>query len=164
MIFTSNANISATSVQWQVSSNGGANYSDIPNATGVNYSFLTTPSQNGDLFRAVYTNELGSIPTAPATLTVTHAPTSPTATIIAPNVTSAGGNGEAITVTYNVVTPTINTSAIAPSNITVVGPNNQVLPATLFNVSVNGNSATATYTITPPNGTWRATTARIPSP
>jgi hypothetical protein len=155
VIFTSNANISATSVQWQVSSDGGVNYSDIPNVTGFNYSFLTTASQNGDLFRAVYTNELGSIPTAPATLTVTTALTPPTATIIAPNVTSAGGNGETITVVYNVATPTINTSAIAPSNITVVGPNNQVLPASVFNTSVNGNSATVTYTITPPNGTWR---------
>jgi hypothetical protein len=62
-------------VQWQVSTNGGASFSNIAGATGTTLTLnSTTASQNGYLYRAVFTNSLGSTTTAAATLTVQFAP------------------------------------------------------------------------------------------
>jgi hypothetical protein len=155
VIFSANASVAATAVQWQVSTDGGYLYNDVPNQNLVNDSFIPTLSQNGDLFRAIFSNSQGAVDTTSALLTVTPAMVPPTATIIAPNVTSAGGNGEAITVVYTGTSAAINTSTIAPSNITVTGPNGPV-PASVFDISTVGDSTTVTYTVTPPAGTWRS--------
>ena len=148
------ASANATSVQWQISADGGTTYTNILNATSLSYTFTPTVSQNGDLFRAVLTNSLGSVVTASATLTVTATIVAPTTTISAPAVSSAGGNGQTITVTYT-SSSAINTATIAPSNITITGPNNQILIASVFNIFQSTDEAIATYTVTPPNGTWR---------
>jgi hypothetical protein len=157
VVFTANASVAATAVQWQVSTDGGYLFSDVPNQNLINDSFIPTLSQNGDLFRAIFSNSLGSVATNYAELTVVPAVVPPTATIIAPNVTSAGGNGEAITVIYTGTLAAINTSTIAPSNITVTGPSGQIVPTSVFSISTTGDSTSVTYTITPPNGTWRST-------
>ena len=64
------------SVQWQSSSNGGGSFASISGAT---HSTLTlsgvTISQNGYLYRAVFTNSIGSATTTAATLSVSAAPT-----------------------------------------------------------------------------------------
>jgi hypothetical protein len=63
-------------VQWQVSTNGGSSYSNISGATSTTFTLTkTTASQTGYLYRAVFTNSLGSATTAAATLTVQFAPT-----------------------------------------------------------------------------------------
>jgi hypothetical protein len=59
-------------VQWQVSTNGGSTWGNIGGATTATYSFTTTASQNGNEYRAVFTNGAGSATTNPATLTVTQ--------------------------------------------------------------------------------------------
>jgi hypothetical protein len=65
----------APTVQWQVSTNGGASYTNISGATSTTLTLTkTTASQNGYLYRAVFTNSLGSATTAAATLTVLFAP------------------------------------------------------------------------------------------
>jgi len=56
-------------VQWQVSTNGGASFSDIPGATNTSLTFATNSSQNGNQYRAVFTNECGTATTTAATLT-----------------------------------------------------------------------------------------------
>jgi hypothetical protein len=60
-------------VQWQVSTNSGSTWSNIAGATTTTYSFTTTASQNGNEYRAVFTNSAGSATTNPAILTVTQA-------------------------------------------------------------------------------------------
>ena len=66
-------------VQWQVSTDGGANFTDIDGgANFVNINGATTPILNftaqladsGNQYRAVFTNSFGSAASTPATLTV----------------------------------------------------------------------------------------------
>lgn len=65
----------APSVQWQVSTNGGGGFVNLVGATSATLTlFATTPSQNGNVYRAVFTNSLGSATTASAILTVRYAP------------------------------------------------------------------------------------------
>ena len=63
----------APTVQWQVSSNSGVNWSNISGATSTSYSPTTTLADNGKQFRAVFTNAAGSVTTKVATLNVTAA-------------------------------------------------------------------------------------------
>ena len=57
-------------IQWQVSTNRGSSWSDIPNATAATYSLSTFVSNGGDQYRAVLTNPAGAITSNVATLTV----------------------------------------------------------------------------------------------
>jgi alpha-tubulin suppressor-like RCC1 family protein len=63
--------------QWQQSTDGGSTWNDISGATSPTYTISAVPlSDNGDQFRAVFTNLLGSATTDPATLMV-NAPVAP---------------------------------------------------------------------------------------
>ncbi len=75
--FTAAANgVPAPTVQWQVSTNGGSTYTNVSGATSGTLTVSgTTASQNGSLYRAVFTNTAGSTDTTAATLTVDYAPT-----------------------------------------------------------------------------------------
>jgi hypothetical protein len=65
----------APAVRWQVSTDGGASFADVPGATAAT---LTVPrvarSADGDRYRAVFTNSGGSATSAAAKLTVLYAP------------------------------------------------------------------------------------------
>src|SRR6266446_2499757 len=55
--FTAAANgFPVPTVQWQVSTNGGGTFSDIAGATSPTLSFTAAAPQNGNQFRAVFTN------------------------------------------------------------------------------------------------------------
>ncbi len=58
-------------VQWQVSTNGGSVFTDITGAASTTYSVTAAASNNGNRYRAVFTNGSGSATTNAATLTVT---------------------------------------------------------------------------------------------
>jgi uncharacterized repeat protein (TIGR01451 family) len=62
------------SVQWQVSTDGGATWNDLNGATSNTLSFTADVSQNGYEYRARFTNSAGSTATNAATLTVNVAP------------------------------------------------------------------------------------------
>jgi uncharacterized repeat protein (TIGR03803 family) len=62
----------AATVQWQVSTNNGNLFVDIPGATSLSYSFIATAAQNGYLYRAVFTNAQGTAITSAAKLKVQH--------------------------------------------------------------------------------------------
>lgn len=61
----------ADSVQWQLSTDDGASFSDIPAATATTY---TTPAlattDDGNQYRAVFTNASGTATSNVATLTI----------------------------------------------------------------------------------------------
>jgi CSLREA domain-containing protein len=59
-------------IQWQVSSGGP--FTDIPGATSNPLTFIANASQNGNQYRAVFTNSGGTATTTAATLTVNTAP------------------------------------------------------------------------------------------
>ena len=63
----------APTVQWQVSTDGGATFTDVPGATSTTLTFTASMSQNGNLYRAVFTNASGSVTSSAATLTVNTA-------------------------------------------------------------------------------------------
>src|SRR5262249_4264293 len=74
--FTASASgFPAPTVRWQQSRNG-TNWASIAGATSTTYPIsAAAASQNGYLYRAVFTNSAGSTATAAATLTVQTAPT-----------------------------------------------------------------------------------------
>ncbi len=57
-------------VGWQVSTNGGTTYTTVPGATSTTYAFTAATAQSGELFRAVFSNGVGTATTAAAKLTV----------------------------------------------------------------------------------------------
>jgi hypothetical protein len=57
-------------VQWQVSTNGGATFTNIPGATSTSLTFTAGPTQSGSKYRAVFTNQCNSATTTAATLTL----------------------------------------------------------------------------------------------
>lgn len=67
----------APSVQWEISDNGGASWSDVAGATQPTLAFTASSILNGDEFRAAFTNALGSVLSNVATLTVSGTITGP---------------------------------------------------------------------------------------
>lgn len=66
----------APSLQWQISTDGGVTWTDIPGATGASYTTPATANgDNGNRYRAVATNSAspGGVPSNGATLTVSGA-------------------------------------------------------------------------------------------
>lgn len=60
-------------VQWQLSTDGGSNWSDIGGATSTSYTTPTlTNADDQNQYRAVFTNALGTATTNAATLTVDY--------------------------------------------------------------------------------------------
>ena len=77
-------------VQWQLSTDGGATYADIPGATSGSLTLTSvTIGQNNNRYRAVFTNSAGGATTNAATLTVTS-------TAVAPQITTQPANQSVI--------------------------------------------------------------------
>jgi hypothetical protein len=73
--FTTAATGSPTlTVQWELSSNGGATWVSISGATSTTYSFTAQATDNGKQYHAVFTNSVGSATTNPATLMLNTVP------------------------------------------------------------------------------------------
>jgi hypothetical protein len=99
-------------VQWQVSTDGGASWNNVvPVETNPGYSFLAMVADDGNQYRAVWTNTEGSVNSAVAVLTVNPAPLgtlTATATAICAGdpisllyTASAGGNSVDLVVNGN---------------------------------------------------------------
>jgi hypothetical protein len=131
-------------VIWQVSTNGGASYNNIGWATSTTLSFTTVLSHNGYLFRAVFTNSVGSATTTTVTLLVN--PGGP----VAPSITQ---NPSDLTVT-----------AGQQASFTALA-NGEPTPAVIWQVSFDGGvvyhnigwatSTTLTFTTTPSHNGYR---------
>jgi hypothetical protein len=80
--FTSHASGNpAPTVQWQVSTNGGTTFIDMPGATSDTLTVPgTTVAISGFKYHAVFTNSAGTATSNPATLTVTVATSAPVVT------------------------------------------------------------------------------------
>ncbi len=62
----------APTAQWQVSTDGGTSWTNVSGATSATYGFTAQIGANGNQYRAVFTNSLGSVDTTAATLTVAY--------------------------------------------------------------------------------------------
>lgn len=73
--FTASATGSpVATVQWQVSTDHGTTFTNISGATHTTLTFATSATQNGNQYRAVFKNPLGTATTAAAVLTVETLP------------------------------------------------------------------------------------------
>jgi hypothetical protein len=97
------------SVQWQVSTDSGASWSNIAGATSPTYSFDATAGENLDEYQAVFTNSLGTATTDPAILGVGYLDTTNWAGYIA-----AGGVYSSVSASW--VVPTVTCAAGANTN------------------------------------------------
>jgi hypothetical protein len=64
----------APAVQWQVKQPGAVTFTNIAGATNGTVTFTATATKNGDQFRTVFTNSVGTVTTKPVTLVVNFAP------------------------------------------------------------------------------------------
>ena len=104
-----------TTVQWQVSADAGSTWVDIPGATSTTYSFSATAGANGWQFRAAFTNDVGSVTSNAAALTVDAAP---------PVVTVTSVNGTGVAFPYRTAAPITSiggTCGTASGDETAVG-------------------------------------------
>gem|GEM_PF-1151009 len=161
--FTAAANGNPTpTVQWQQSTDGGATFQNVAGATSTTLSFTTLASQNGNQYRAVFTNTVGSATTTAATLTVTAGP------VITQNPTNQTVNaGQTATFTAaasGTPTPTVqwqfstdggatfqNVAGAATTTLTVpnvaAGQNGTKFRAVFTNTSGSATTTAATLTV-----------------
>jgi len=105
----------APSVQWQLSTDGGATFTDISGATSTTYTATAVATDNGHQFRAVFTNPAGTATTTAATLTVAT-------TATAPVITSAVAGNASVTVTWTASSPSPASYTVSSKRGTLVGP------------------------------------------
>ena len=136
---------SPTTVRWQVSTDGGLTWTDVPDSTDATLTFVTSAALSGDQYRAVFTSAGGSTATAAATLTVTKIPLTVTASspivtygdptpIVAPLYSSFAAGDDIATA---VLTAPTCTTAEQPSS-----------PAGSVPTACSGGSFAADYAVT----------------
>ncbi|HTK74452.1 MAG TPA: Ig-like domain-containing protein [Gemmataceae bacterium] len=64
----------APTIQWQVESSNLSGFADVPGQIGGSLTFTAAVTQNGNRYRAVFTNAGGTVNSDPATLTVVARP------------------------------------------------------------------------------------------
>jgi photosystem II stability/assembly factor-like uncharacterized protein len=154
--FTAAANsIPPATVQWQVSTNGGSTWSNIQGATLPTLTLNSVqPIQNGNEYRAVFTNGDGSSTTKDATLTVLFAPvvtTSPlNQTVNAGSPVSfraaAFSNPSSFTVQWQVSTDGGNSFAPLSDGTDISGSTTEMLTLNNVSVSLNNTEYEAVFT------------------
>ncbi len=154
--FTAAASSNPTAtVQWQISTNGGATFSNISGATSDSYTTpATAAGDNGDEFQAVFTNPVGSVTTNVATLTVQYLSitTQPDNQAVNPGVTAtftaAASSNPTATVQWQIST----NGGATFSNISGATSDTYVTPVTT--ITDNGEEFQAVFT----NATGSVTT------
>src|ERR1700735_4314249 len=151
-------------VQWQVSSNGGA-FSNVSGATSTTLSLTgTTVAMSGNEYQAVFTNAAGSATTAAALLTVNAASAAPTITTNPANVTvTAGATATFTAAATGTPTPTVqwqvSSSGGAFSNVS--GATSTTLSLTGTTVAMSGNKYQAVFTNAAGSATTTAATLTV---
>ena len=152
----------APTLQWQVSTNGGVDWNDIPGATASPYTFTPSGGDTGKQFRAVFTNTFGSA-TSAATLLTVNVPAVvvsdwPTATPITYGQTLASstlsGGAASVPGSFAFTNPsTAPDLGTATQAVTFTPSDTVTYSAVSGTVSVTVNQATPTVT------TWPTATA-----
>ncbi len=136
--------------RWQVSTNGGADYTDIPGANGPSHTIAPVALTDDAVYRVVVSNTAGSLPSSPATLVVQAAPV-----ITVPPVGALLPDGSAYSLSVGA------TGTPAPSyqwrlnDVDIPGATSANLPLTL------SAAASGAYTVTVTNAAGSATGPRV---
>jgi sugar lactone lactonase YvrE len=151
-------------VQWQVSTNGGAVFTNISGATSTTFMLTAvTASMNGNQYRAVFTNTAGSATTLPATLTVSGTSQAPAITSASSTTFPIGVSSSFTVTTTGTPTPKITISMTTesptlPAGVTFVDNGNGT-------ATLSGTPAAKTqnysFTITASNGVKPNTTQKF---
>ena len=143
--FTSTANGTPTpTVQWQSSTNG-TTWTNITGATNATLSFTVTGSDDNKQYRAVWSNNAGSVNSNAAILTVNPTP------VLSSNLSATVTTGTAFTYT---ATSTIAGTTFAWSRAAVPGISNATangtgnINETLVNTTASPVAVTYVYTLT----------------
>jgi hypothetical protein len=148
-------------VQWQISTDGGATFNNIAGATSTTLSFTALVAQNGNQYRAVFTNLVGSATTMVATLTVTAGPMI-TANPVSVTV-NAGANATFTAAASGLPAPTVQwlvSSGGGPfSNIP--GATSTTLTLNAVTAAMNGNQYQAMFTNSIGSATTTAATLTV---
>jgi len=138
----------APSVQWQVSTDGGTNFSDVLGATSTTLTFNAQNSDNGNQYRAVFTNPAGTATSVAVTLLVGFGPQITSANATTFTVGAAG----TFTVTVN-STPnaTISQTGALPAGVTFTDNGDNT--ATISGTPAVGTGGAYPITIGATNGT-----------
>jgi hypothetical protein len=126
-------------VQWQMNTIGNATFTNLLGATSTTLAFAATAGQNGNQYRAVFTNTVSSATTTAATLTVTAAAIAP------PTISKAFGAASVRVLGTTTLTFTINNPNT--SALTGIGFTDPLVPG-LVVATPNGLSSTCGGTAT----------------
>ncbi len=149
------------SVQWQISTDGGVTFTNLAGATSSTLNFTTTLAQNGNEFRAVFTNSQGTATTTAATLTVTAPvvpmittnPTSQTVVLGQPATFTAAATGSP--------TPTVVWQMSTDGGLTFANIPGATSPTLNFLTKVNENGAKFRAVFTNSHGTATTTVVTL---
>lgn len=148
--------VPAPTVQWQVSTDGGATFTDVTAATSTAYTFTASAGQNGNQYQAVFTNSAGIAITTQGTLTVDFAPTitQPPLSLTVP----AGGTATFTASASGNPTPTVQWQVSTDNGATftnVASATSTTLTVSGVTLAQSGNQYQAVFT----NSVMSATTA-----
>ena len=144
--FSSSANGSPNpTIQWLVSLNNGNTWNNIPSATNPTYSFTPNISDNGELYRAVWTNSGGSQNSNTATLTVNSVPT-PTISANGPLTFCGGGS---VVLTSSFITGNTWSTGANTQSITVSSAGNYSVSVSNGNCSASSSPTLVTVNANP---------------
>ncbi len=153
--FTASASGQPTpTVQWERSTDGGATFAPIAGATALSLTFSTAAGDNGNQYRAVFTNTCGKVTTSAAVLTVN---TPPQITLQPSNQTvCAGATATFMAAASGRPTPTVQWQvSVANGPFTnIPGATNTTLNVTGTTAAMNGNRYQAVFS----NGVGTVTT------
>jgi len=145
-------------VQWQVSSNGGASFTNVAGGTSTTLNIPgTTIAMNNNIYQAIFTNAAGSATTMIAILTVNPTNVAPTITTNPMSVLVVAGSTATFTAAASgAPTPTVqwqvSTDGFTFTNL--AGATSTTLTITGTTVAMNGNEYEAVFT----NASGSATT------
>lgn len=179
VILTSAASgISPITVQWQVSTNGGINYTDMPGANTDTFYFTASAADNGNWYRAMFTNAAGSAPTSAAMLTVLT--NLPSITLNpAPQTVCAGSSVTFTAAATGTPTPTVQWQVSSDGGATysdIAGATSTTLSFTaasgqngnlyqaVFTGQCSSTSSAAMLTVTTPNTPSAILQSSLPGP
>jgi hypothetical protein len=150
-------------VKWQVSTDGGTIWTDIPGATSSTLSFTAAIGNNGYRYWAIFTNTAGIATTTPATLTVNSVPVITEGATITVNMSQNGvpdafdltlhaTDADGDTLTWSISTTALHGVATAsgtgPSRLIGYTPNTDYKGTDRFEVQVSdGNGGIATILV-----------------
>jgi putative Ig domain-containing protein/immunoglobulin I-set domain protein len=141
------AGFPAPTVQWQVSTDGGTTFTDIPGATNTTLTFVAATTDNGNRYRAVFTNTVGSATTTVAKLSVG---TGPAITSAASTTFTVNAPGTFTVTATGIPNATLTTSGTVPSWLTVTDNGNN--SATVSGTPPVGSGGTYPFVIHADNG------------